>query len=85
MLKAVETRIDAPGKWLAGDKITVADFCIGAYYVDWFTHPSPKYGKKGKVNRWTQALEANPKFDAYGKMFAEENKEWLAARPKYMM
>ena len=83
LLKEVEKRIDAPGKWLTGDKISVADFCIGAYYVDLFIHPKPKYGKKGNINRWTQALEKSPKFENYGKQFVEENKEWLSKRPTY--
>ena len=64
--------------WLVGDKLSLADFFIGATYVNCMTNPKARFGvEDGKWKAW---LEANPKFDAYGKRFAAELKDYLDNR-----
>ena len=52
-------------KWLFTDKISYADFWIGAMWVDNFNNPNVPYGKED----WPKLLAANPGFTAFGKQF----------------
>ena len=64
--------------FLLGDKLHVCDFFVGGLYVNVFTNPKGRFGIED--GRWAAALAKYPKFDAYGKRFAEANKEWLEKR-----
>ena len=68
-------------KWLAGDKITIADFCIGKLYTDIITHPELGF-RKQCGDQFEQVLAKNPNFKAYGEQFAKENEKWLSERGK---
>lgn len=65
------------GGWLVGDKISIADFWIGGLYTNYAANPAVGYGKDGE---WAALLAKYPAFEAYGKRFAEANKEWIAKR-----
>jgi len=43
-IKHVEPLACSPGKFLFGDKLTIADFAIGGYYCNAFTNPDICFG-----------------------------------------
>ena len=65
-------------KFLLGDKLTVADFWIGALYTNYFTNKDC-YAPE----RWADTLRKFPKFKAYGERFATETKDYLDSRTNY--
>ena len=51
-----------PGKWLFGEKLTLADFLIGKIYTDYFGNPACPHR-----DLLDELLKKNPEFEAYGK------------------
>lgn len=66
------------GKWICGDKITLADFCIGRLYTDYHCNPNAKCR-----DEFAKICADYPEWDAYGKKFMAENKAYLASRGPY--
>jgi prostaglandin-H2 D-isomerase / glutathione transferase len=64
------------GKWLMGDKLSLADFWAGSYFVNNVTNPNCPYSAGCKA-----LVEAAPAFKAWGEAFASENKAYLEMRP----
>jgi glutathione S-transferase len=64
-------------KWLAGDKITLADFWIGSILVDLWTNDGNPNSAGFKT-----ALEASPNFTRWAADFKTENAGWIASRPQ---
>lgn len=63
-------------KWFAGDKLSVADFWVGAWYCDVATNEAhPTYAM------WAPILAKYPNLARWAKDFKHENKNWLAVRP----
>ena len=62
--------------FLFGDKLMSADFWVGNFYVSICLKPA-LYGED-VVNAF---LQKYPWFVAYGKRYADENKEYLSKRP----
>ena len=63
-------------KWMAGDKLSVADFWVGAWYCDWATNE-----KGDKVEVFAPILKKYPNITRWGNDFRAENCVWLASRP----
>ena len=66
--------------FLVGDSLTLADFLIGGLYCNIMTNPKGRYGIED--GKWAEFLAKYPKFEAYGKRFAEAIKGWLEKRNK---
>ena len=65
---------------MAGYKLTIADFWIGGLYTNYMTNPD-SFGRR----QFLDLLQYYPDFEAYGKRYAEANKDYLAKRPQYPM
>merc|ERR1719263_1709878 len=78
-LEQVEPYANGPGKFLFGDKLTYADFWVGAMYVDNFSNPNVGFGQ----GEWEKLLARFPGFDKFGKNFTEEMgpSKYLETRP----
>jgi glutathione S-transferase len=63
-------------KFLCGDKLTIADFVIGGFYVNSIDNDKIAFGKE----KWSELLTKYPNFKAYGERFYEENKVYLMSR-----
>ena len=68
----------ARGGFIAGDKLTIADFFIGSLYVNYFNNP-----ETFEQENWAKVLANFPNFKAYGERFAAANKAYLETRNKY--
>ena len=68
----------ARGNFIAGEKLTIADFMVGSLYVNYFTNPQVY-----EPENWEKVLAKFPNFKAYGERFAAANKVYLDQRPKY--
>lgn len=68
----------ARGSFIAGDKLTIADFFIGSLYVNYFNNP-----ECFEQENWAKVLANFPNFKAYGERFAAANKAYLETRNKY--
>ena len=77
LMKVLEPRLQDSG-FLFGEKLTLADFIIGGFYTNMFANPKARFGVED--GKWAAFLAANPKFEAYGKRFAEANKDYLEKR-----
>ena len=66
----------SPGKFLFGDKLTLADFLVGRVYTDYFTN-----ALAGERLAFTNLLTLYPEFDTYGKRFTVEMGDYLVKRP----
>ena len=64
------------GNFLCGDKLTIADFWIGGFYVNYITNPDISFCKE----RWAKVADNFPNFTAYGKRFAAANAKYLETR-----
>tara|TARA_B110000285_G_C15000633_1_gene551238 strand:- start:121 stop:330 length:210 start_codon:yes stop_codon:yes gene_type:complete len=64
-------------KWLAGDKLSVADFWVGAWYCDWVTNDNSPF--KGL---WAPVMPKYPNVVRWGEDFKAENIVWLKTRPQ---
>ena len=68
----------AKGQFICGDKLTIADFCIGGMYTNFFANPAVGFA----AEKWTAVLEQFPNFKAYGERFvAAMNEKHLSKRP----
>jgi glutathione S-transferase len=61
---------------LCGDKLTIADFWIGGFYVYTIDNPKISFAKE----LWSVAADNYPKFKAYGLRFKKANKKYLSKR-----
>lgn len=64
------------GKFLCGDKLTIADFLIGGLYVNTIINDKALFGKE----KWTELMKEYPNFKNYGERFREANEQYLDAR-----
>ena len=51
-LKKLDRYFAGPGKFMFGDKLTIADFWIGGMYVNNFVNPNIMWGE----DRWEETL-----------------------------
>ena len=72
----------AKGQFIAGEKLTIADFCVGGIYTNYVVNPKIDYGP---AEKWTEILEKFPNFKAYGERFAAEMKEHLEKREEFVV
>ena len=62
--------------WAVGDKISLADFCLGAIWCNYINNP---HGSTSQ-DKYAAFREANPALCAYGARFEAENAKWLSSR-----
>ena len=79
LCKDLEPRMNK-GQFLMGSKLMIIDFWVGGLYCNIMTN-----SKCYCQDQWAAFLKAHPIFDAYGKRFAEANKEYLSMRPDSSM
>jgi len=63
--------------FLMGDKLTIADFWVGAFYTNKMNNPLSYCPEK-----WAKAKLDYPAFTAYGERFTKENAPYLSKRPQ---
>jgi glutathione S-transferase len=64
-------------KWMAGDKLSIADFWVGAWYCDWATNE-----KSSLLAAWAPILMKYPNLCRWGEDFKRDNCVWLSTRPE---
>jgi glutathione S-transferase len=62
-------------KWMAGDKLSVADFWVGAWWVDWVCNE-----KGAMFAEWPAVVKKYPNVCKWGEAFKWENRCWIAMR-----
>ena len=62
--------------YLAGEKLSVADFWVGAWYCDWVTNDNSPFKAM-----WEPVMKKYPNVVRWGNAFRLENKPWIAMRP----
>lgn len=62
----------AKGAFICGNELTIADFCVGTLYTNYFANPLTYDGDK-----WQAVLAKFPNFKAYGERFARESEKYL--------
>ena len=80
VLPAFLSRIDAKftsSSRLVGDRLTIADFCIGGIYTNFAANPNVSYGGE----KWGALLDKFPNFKAYGERFRGHMEAYLSSRP----
>lgn len=67
-------------KFIASDKLSIADFWVGGIYVSLFDNPNGNviYSR----DEWAKCMAKYPNYCAYGKRFYEANKTYLDKRNK---
>merc|ERR1712086_305099 len=73
------TNNESEGKWLCGDKLSIADFHVGGLYTNFLTNDSISF----ETEKWLTFCNDYPKFKEYGQRFAAENQARLDKRGKY--
>ena len=78
-LDKIEPYCAGEGKFMFGDKLTIADFWMGGVYVNNFANPNQPWGQEGQ---YTALLEKYPGFKQFGENFAAEPgiAEYVASR-----
>ena len=61
--------------WMAGEKLSVADFWVGSWYCDTATNE-----KHALVDKFTMMLKKYPNVCRWGEAFKAENYMWLNSR-----
>ena len=69
----------AKGQFIAGPKLSSADFFVGGIYCNFFTNKACPFGG----DRWNELLTKFPNFKAYGERFAAANATRLKNRPAH--
>tara|TARA_B110000285_G_C15036755_1_gene569706 strand:- start:134 stop:445 length:312 start_codon:yes stop_codon:yes gene_type:complete len=64
-------------KFMAGDKLSVADFWVGAWWCDWVTNNNNPHKAL-----WEPVIAKYPNVCRWGKDFIKANNVWLATRPQ---
>ena len=67
----------AKGQFIVGDKLTIADFCVGGIYTNYIGNPNVGFAKE----KWEAVLADFPNFKAYGERFvAAINEKHMSKR-----
>ena len=76
MLDGWKDKIPADG-FLCGSKLTLGDFILGGMYTNVFCNDQLYC-----ADQWKALLKDHEGYEAYGKRFAAEFKDYLEKRPK---
>ena len=77
----IEQYAAGPGRFLFGDKLTYADFWIGAFYNSKCACKDLCWGHQN--GEWAAALQKTPAFVKFGEEYNKELANYLASRPAY--
>ena len=64
------------GEFIAGNKLSSADFVVGGLYVNYFVNKDCPFA----AEEFAKILEEFPNFKAYGERFVAANKSYLETR-----